>query len=580
MDPVIPLPVDPLDGCEPRPRAHLLATLRRIDGWGPLAWREVLGAWRLGAAVLLLEEPEAGTGGGEAGDSEADATLVIAHGLGEDDADATADWVQRQALAGLWDLPALAPLAPRTIRPGATVRATNACFALPPAADGTPRLCLRARLALPFTGMCIDPAPLRRLAAAAEAFAASLARPTPALRRHRLCVRRSRALRAALPLHGLCAFLASGSLIARTAAGAPLPGARPLTVPPRLRRTIDLGPLGRVAGLGIPLGVTALAGAPYHGKSTLLRAILAGADDHPPGDGRELVVADLSAAPVQAEDGRRVKDQDVSGFFPALPGQDPLRFTSERSSGATGMAATVLQAVAAGCRLLLVDEDTAASNFLVLDQSMRRLLGAAADGTTTLLECLPALARRGVSAVVVAGSSAAAFPCADRVLLLESWRLRDATRAARSLSGARHGGRALTVPDRHLLDQPDRLLGPRHFLQVDTREPERPRLFLPHGIEAVDLRRCGWDLDPALARGAAQAAAWCCRLAAGGCNLDELRSRWARHACQHGAPGLDPFHTGFAALPPWQLMVAVLERLSVPAMTCRPPVPPPAPAAP
>ena len=282
------------------------------------------------------------------------------------------------------------------------------------------------------------------------------------------------------------------------------------------------------------------------------------------------MVADDSVVLVQAEDGRRIKDQDLSAFFATLPGGASAAFSSEHASGATSMAASVLQAVAAGCRLLAVDEDSAASNFLTIDPTMRRLLGRALDGTTTLLEALPALTRLGVSTVLVAGSSAQTLSCSDHILLLEHYRPSDARRrVARLLPGMRRqraGGAALAPPQRWLADRPDCLFGPRHFLTVDAHEPERPRL----AEVALDLRRSGWTLDTALVRGALAAAAWVCRLAGRRPTaLGELRQRYQCHLDQHGVRGLDPFDTALIALPPWQLVVGVLERLARPRLTSR-----------
>jgi hypothetical protein len=229
------------------------------------------------------------------------------------------------------------------------------------------------------------------------------------------------------------------------------------------------------------------------------------------------------------------------------------------------MGASLCQGLAAGCRLLLVDEDTAASNFLTIDPLMRRLLGRALDGTATLLELLPGLARAGVSTVLVAGSNSLSLAASERVLLMEHYQPRDVSARVRRMLGARRGRPAapLALPARILADAPDCLFGPRHFLVVDADEAERPRL---DGI-ALDLRRSGWELDRALVRGALAAAAWCCRLAEGRpLALDLLAGRWRDFVATHGARGLDPFDTALIAVPPWQLVVGVLERLARPAI--------------
>lgn len=541
---------------EIRAISGLRANLRRVDGWGPIAWKEILGAWRLPEGVLAITLPEF-----EAGDDEDERLVFLAvdHGLGEGDPVATADWILRHAAQTLLAKPAIRA---RTLRPGQAVRATNACWI-----DGG-RLFLRLHVELPYAGMCIDTRRFGRFVKQVERFAADLAtrRRRPELERHRRSLARTRALRAVLPGQGLVAFLADGSVLPRNRDGGPAERAIPLRTPVALRTEIDLGRFGKVRGWGVRAGVTAIAGAPYHGKSTVLQALQAGIDDHPPGDGRELVVTDPSALLVQAEDGRRIVEQDLSAFFHALPGADPKRFSTERASGATSMAASVLQGVAAGCQLLLVDEDTAASNFLLIDPVMRKLLGPTLGGTRTLLEALPALAEQGVSTVLVAGSSGHSLAVASRVVQMDHWQPHDVTARARRLVGRPADDlRHLAVPARLLTAGSDAVFGPRHFAPLDLREPERPRIKLPapigtSGWTTLDLRRCGWVLDEALVAGALLAAGWCCRLETR--SLVDLQAAYAGFVAR-GPTAIDPFHSRMLTVPPWQLVVTVLERLGL-----------------
>ena len=96
---------------------------------------------------------------------------------------------------------------------------------------------------------------------------------------------------------------------------------------------------------------------------------------------------------------------------------------------------------------------------------------------------------------------------------------------------------------------------------LDVTEPERP---VVNGT-ALDLRRCGWELDKALVRGALAAAGWCCRLADNQpLATSELRRRYEDFIATYGVRGLDPFDTALITVPPWQLVVTVLERLERP----------------
>ncbi|MBA2479733.1 MAG: hypothetical protein H0V44_03645, partial [Planctomycetes bacterium] len=203
-------------GSEPQPRSRLVATLRRIDGWGPRAWREVSGAWRLRHGVMALDDTESGVGDDEG--AVACHLVLDAHGLGDEEPVATCDWVLRSAWAGL--LPR-AGIDASTYRPTAMIQATNACFMRRPTTGGS-TLYLRLVIRLPFAGMCCDGKRFLRFVTRLETFAGSLsrARERPTLAAHRRAVAVQRALRAALPGRGLVAFLADGSRLARRGDGA------------------------------------------------------------------------------------------------------------------------------------------------------------------------------------------------------------------------------------------------------------------------------------------------------------------------------------------------------------------------
>ncbi|MCX8039146.1 MAG: ABC-ATPase domain-containing protein [Planctomycetota bacterium] len=564
---MLPEPIAPVPGEDLRPGEELLAALARIDGWGPRGWQELLGAWRFPAVDLALEEREREplAAGGRLLLGVVWRAPRWARPEDAGDAVAIADWLLRQAHAAL--LPRLG-VAASTIDPGDAVRATNAAFF-----HGRD-LCLRLLLQPPQSGLGIDS---ERAAAALGQllrWARHLPRQRAALAAHRQSLRVQRALRAALPARGLVAFLADGARLARAADGGPDPGCQPLRAPEELAVTIDLGPLGSFRGLGIRQGITAIAGAAFHGKSTLLAAILAGTEDRPPGDGRERVVSLPETLPVTADDGRPIHCQDLSAFFPALPQQDARRVCTARASGATSMAAAILQGAAAGARVLLLDEDTAAANFLALPPAMRRLLGSDAQGLT-LAEALPALKQAGLSTIAVVGACTALLAVADRVIGMHDFQPQDWTERARALAGGRPGRAApLVVPARCLCAAPDALLGPGHVLPVAVEDPTLPRLRQ----RRLDLRRCGWTLTPALTRGALLGAAWCCRLAGGQCTLAELAARYRERLAAGGPAALDPFHDDFHAVAPWLLVHAVLERWPEP--LCGEPTPPPAPESP
>ncbi|MBA3473005.1 MAG: ATPase, partial [Rubrobacter sp.] len=108
---------------------------------------------------------------------------------------------------------------------------------------------------------------------------------------------------------GLVAFVAEGAVLPRESGASDRPlrdGAVPFRSPEEFRVAVELPNGGSVSGMGIPEGVTLVAGGGFHGKSTLLSALSWGVYDHVPGDGRELVVSRADAVKIRAEDGRSV----------------------------------------------------------------------------------------------------------------------------------------------------------------------------------------------------------------------------------------------------------------------------------
>lgn len=245
------------------------------------------------------------------------------------------------------------------------------------------------------------------------------------------------ALQAELAERGWVAFVANGSVLARRSgiSQRPLDGALPFASPDTLRATVTLPHAGEVAGMAIEPGVTVIAGGGYHGKSTLLGALQRGVYAHIPGDGRELVATTSDAMKVRAADGRAVTSVDVSAFISHLPGgADTSRFSTDNASGSTSQAASIMEAVELGCPLLLIDEDTSATNLLIRDTRMRALVAADKEPITPLVDRVRALfTERGTSTILVMGGSGDYLDVADRVLMLDSYRCVDATARAREV---------------------------------------------------------------------------------------------------------------------------------------------------
>jgi len=179
-----------------------------------------------------------------------------------------------------------------------------------------------------------------------------------------------------------------------------------------------------------------IVGGGYHGKSTLLQALERGVYDHVPGDGRELVITRADAMAVRAEDGRAVTGTDVSPFITNLPtGADTKQFSTANASGSTSQAASITEAVESGAKVLLLDEDTCATNLMVRDQRMRALVPDEHEPITPFVDRVRALYRdRGVSTVLVTGGSGAFLDVADLVIAMDAYRASDVTARARQVS--------------------------------------------------------------------------------------------------------------------------------------------------
>lgn len=247
-------------------------------------------------------------------------------------------------------------------------------------------------------------------------------------------------IREKLPQLGLCAFVADGSILPRASGVSDLPmrGAVAFRSPRELAVTLELPHRGKLTGMGVPQGITLIVGGGYHGKSTLLKALEAGVYNHIAGDGREYVITDASGVKIRSEDGRSIRHTDISLFINDLPnGRDTTSFDTEDASGSTSQAANVVEVLEAGSKLLLIDEDTSATNFMVRDELMQRVIHRDMEPITPFIDRAQELYHRwGVSTILVAGSSGAYFHIADHILQMDHYVPKDITAQAKEAAGA------------------------------------------------------------------------------------------------------------------------------------------------
>ena len=234
---------------------------------------------------------------------------------------------------------------------------------------------------------------------------------------------------------GLAAFVANGSVLPRESgvSAKPMRGATSFHSPKEMEVTLDLPHRGKLSGMGIPKGITLIVGGGYHGKSTLLKALELGVYNHIPGDGREYVITDSTAVKIRAEDGRSIKKTDISMFINDLPnGKDTKHFYTEDASGSTSQAANVVEAIEADTKLLLIDEDTSATNFMIRDELMQRVIRKEMEPITPFIDRIREMYEEyGISTIIVAGSSGAYFYVADSIIQMDRYVPRDITEFAK-----------------------------------------------------------------------------------------------------------------------------------------------------
>ena len=237
---------------------------------------------------------------------------------------------------------------------------------------------------------------------------------------------------------GLVAFVANGSILPRESgiSARPLRDGKKFVSPQALEVEFDTPNRGKIKGMGIPKGITLIVGGGYHGKSTLLKALELGIYNHIEGDGREFVITDESALKVRAEDGRAITSTDISLFINNLPnGKDTVKFNTENASGSTSQAANIIEAIEGKAKVLLIDEDTSATNFMIRDDIMQQLVINEKEPITPFIDVAKSLYKRlGISTILVAGSCGDFFDIADLVIQMDCYEPYEVTTKAKELS--------------------------------------------------------------------------------------------------------------------------------------------------
>ncbi|WP_459806716.1 P-loop domain-containing protein [Halopiger thermotolerans] len=298
------------------------------------------------------------------------------------------------------------------------------------------------------------------------------------IQRHVLTKENAAWIREELASRGLVAFVADGARLPRQSGASDEPmadGVVPFESPDEHRVTFEPPTMESIAGMGIPEGVTLIVGGGYHGKSTLLSSLVHGVYDHIPGDGREFVITRSDAVSIRAEDGRPVTETDISPFIGDVPTDlDTERFSTPDASGSTSQAANIVEAVEAGARLLLIDEDTSATNLMIRDDRMRELVTEDEEPITPLVDRVSGLHEiHDVSTVLIMGGSSAYFDVADTVIKMHEFRPTDVTEHAHAIGTETGSGYDVREPSDSSDQAPSSLIEHERCPRPDSIDPRR-----------------------------------------------------------------------------------------------------------
>ena len=408
-----------------------------------------------------------------------------------------------------------------------------------------------------------------RLPAVVEAALAAEGIDLEAAARHVEAAEDQSWLRGQLHASGMVAFVGDGSVLPRASGADTRPmgsGAVPFESPESLRCEFALPNRGRVAGMGIREGITLIVGGGYHGKSTLLSAIELGVYDHCPGDGRELVVALGDAVKIRAEDGRSVRRVDISPFIANLPlGKGTGDFSTEDASGSTSQAANIVEAVESGTSLLLIDEDTSATNFMTRDRRMQALVRKEKEPITPFIDkARQMFDELGVSTVIVVGGVGDYLDVADTVIMMDSYRPLDVTTEAERVvstyaserdreGGERFGSVSRRAPDPLSLD-------PRRGKRSE-KVSARDTSTLVFGRETIDLSAVEQLVSASQTRAIGAALLMMSKkLMDGRRTVGELLDLLDSTIDERGLDALSPLRLGNYARPRRQEIAAALNR--------------------
>merc|ERR1712217_509032 len=128
----------------------------------------------------------------------------------------------------------------------------------------------------------------------------------------------------------------------------------------------------------------------------------------------------------------------ISLFIKNLPQQAndsaTTYFSTKDASGSTSQAANISEGIEAGAQVLLLDEDTCATNFMIRDARMQMLVSKDKEPIQPFIEKIqPLYEQLGISSILVVGASGDFFEIADTVICMENYIPKDCTKEAKDI---------------------------------------------------------------------------------------------------------------------------------------------------
>lgn len=388
------------------------------------------------------------------------------------------------------------------------------------------------------------------------------------VQRHVDCVEDQDALRNWLKDESLVAFVADDSILPRASGVDDKPmkkGALAFKSPESLKKTVILPNAGKISGMGLSEGITLIVGGGFHGKSTLLHALERGIYNHIPNDGRERVVSRTGAVKVRAEDARSISNVNISPFIDNLPfGRDTISFSTKNASGSTSQAANIIEALECAADVLLIDEDTSATNFMIRDERMQALVAKDKEPITPLIHRVRELyEKHGVSSVIVMGGSGDYFDIADTVIMMDAYEPINVTEQARKLAKPHktESGATTSFMSEVTRCPKQNVLSPargNRDMKIDTREVG----LLLYGTHRIDLALVEQLIDVDQTRTIGLMIYHFARHYADNCkNLVDGLSKVIDDAEQKGLDCFSEFKVGNLALPRLHELAAAINRI-------------------